>query len=91
MATSVHTTARVTLGMEVDTTELVHIRVSLKERVENAWGFAPGYNDLLGKIVAAALVKFPFMNARMAGDAIEILSAVNLGMATDTERGLLVP
>ena len=91
MAMSVHTTARVTLGMEVDATELIHIREGLIERVEKAWGFAPGYNDLLGKMVATALIKFPYMNARMTGDTIEILSTVNLGMATDTERGLLVP
>ena len=91
MATSVHTTARVTLIMEVDATEFVHLRQRLEERVTDTWGFAPGYNDLLGKIVAMSLRKFPYMNARLATDAIEILSAVNLGMATDTERGLLVP
>ncbi len=31
------------------------------------------------------------MNARLTPDAIEILNHVNLGMAVDTERGLLVP
>jgi pyruvate dehydrogenase E2 component (dihydrolipoamide acetyltransferase) len=31
------------------------------------------------------------MNARLAPDAIEILGHVNMGMAVDTERGLLVP
>ena len=55
------------------------------------WGFAPGYNDLLAKIVAAALRKFPYMNARLAPDAIEILGHVNIGMAVETDRGLLVP
>ncbi len=61
------------------------------------WGFAPGYNDLLGLIVARALGEFPYMNARLGEDgtggagAIERLPYVNLGMAVDTERGLLVP
>ena len=91
MATSVHTTARVTLMTEVDATELVDLRTRLKERVEKAWGFAPGYNDLLAKIVARALKQFPYMNARLTKDAIERLAHVNLGMAVDTERGLLVP
>jgi pyruvate dehydrogenase E2 component (dihydrolipoamide acetyltransferase) len=91
MGTSVHTTARVTLVSEVDATEFVAMRERLKERVAEAWGFAPGYNDLLGKIVAAALRKFPYMNARLTAEAIEYLKPVNLGMATDTERGLLVP
>lgn len=91
MGTSVHTTARVTLMSEVDATEFVAMRQRLKARVTEAWGFAPGYNDLLAKIVALALRKFPYMNARLAPDAVELLAHVNLGMAVDTERGLLVP
>jgi len=91
MGTSVHTTARVTLFMEVDATEFVVVRNRLKERVEKDWGFAPSYNDLLAKIVATALRKFPRVNARLAPDAIEVLSHVNLGLAVDTERGLMVP
>jgi pyruvate dehydrogenase E2 component (dihydrolipoamide acetyltransferase) len=91
MGTSVHTTARVTLMMEVDATEFVTARERIKARVSQEWGFAPGYNDLLAKIVAAALRKFPYMNARLAPDAIELLAHVNIGMAVDTDRGLLVP
>jgi len=91
MGNSVHTTARVTLVMEVDATEFVAARERLKSKVTEAWGFAPGYNDLLAKIVAVALRQFPYMNARLASDAIEIMSRVNIGMAVDTERGLLVP
>jgi pyruvate dehydrogenase E2 component (dihydrolipoamide acetyltransferase) len=91
MGASVHTTARVTLMMEIDATEFVAARERIKARVSEQWGFAPGYNDLLAKIVAAALREHPYMNARLQGDAIEILSHVNLGMAVDTERGLLVP
>jgi len=91
MAASVHTTARVTLMMEVDATQFVDMRERLKARVAEEWGFAPGYNDLLAKIVASALVKFAYMNARLTADAIEHLAHVNIGMAVDTERGLLVP
>ncbi len=91
MAASVHTTARVTLMMEADATQLVDMRERLKARVSEEWGFAPGYNDLLAKIVATALRKFPYMNARLTPDAVEYLVAVNMGMAVDTERGLLVP
>ena len=91
MALSVHTTARVTLVMEVDATQLVEMRERLKAKVEKEWGFAPGYNDLLGKILASALHKFHYMNARLTADAIERLKPVNLGMAVDTEHGLLVP
>jgi pyruvate dehydrogenase E2 component (dihydrolipoamide acetyltransferase) len=91
MGASVHTTARVTLMMEVDATEFVAARERIKAKVSDKWGYAPGYNDLLAKIVAAALREFPYMNARLTADAIEILSHVNIGLAVDTERGLLVP
>jgi pyruvate dehydrogenase E2 component (dihydrolipoamide acetyltransferase) len=91
MGTSVHTTARVTLFAEADATEFVNMRERLKARVEKEWGFAPGYNDLLAKITATALRQFPYMNARLTPDAIERLAHVNIGMAVDTERGLMVP
>lgn len=91
MAASVHTTARVTLVTEVDATHFVDMRERLKAQVAEEWGFAPGYNDLLAKIVAGGLRKYPYMNARLAEDAIELLAHVNVGIAVDTERGLLVP
>ena len=91
VAHSAGTTARVTLVMEVDATELVSMRQRLKNKVETEWGFAPGYNDLLAKIVATALGRHPYMNARLIEDAIEYLKPINLGMAVDTEHGLQVP
>jgi pyruvate dehydrogenase E2 component (dihydrolipoamide acetyltransferase) len=91
MGESVHTTARVTLVMEADVTEFVAMRQRLKAQVAEEWGFAPGYNDLLGFIVARLLRQYPFMNARLTPDAIEYMAHVNLGMAVDTDRGLVVP
>jgi len=85
-------TARVTLVTEADATPFVEAREQLKASVSEAWGFAPGYNDLLGVIVARALREFPYMNARLTDEqAIEQLPYVNLGLAVDTDRGLLVP
>jgi pyruvate dehydrogenase E2 component (dihydrolipoamide acetyltransferase) len=93
MAASHTQTARVTLVTEADATGFVEAREQLKAAVTEEWGFAPGYNDLLGLVVARALRECPFMNARLSvdGSAIERLPTVNLGMAVDTERGLLVP
>jgi len=91
MGMSVHTSARVTLVMEVDATDFVSARGRLKDRYSKEWGFAVGYNDMLAKVVALALHKFPYMNARLTQTAIEHLAHVNVAMAVDTERGLLVP
>ena len=91
MAFSAHTAARVTLVTEVDATAFVEARTRLKEAVSEEWGFAPGYTDLLVTIVARALREYPYMNARLNGDVIEQLAHVNVGVAVDAERGLLVP
>jgi pyruvate dehydrogenase E2 component (dihydrolipoamide acetyltransferase) len=93
MAASHRATARVTLVTEADATEFVKARETLKSTVAEEWGFAPGYNDVLALIVARALREFPYMNARLSddGEIIERLAVVNLGIAVDTERGLLVP
>ena len=91
MAASAHSAARVTLVSEVDATAFVELRGQLKAAVSEAWGFAPGYTDLLVTIVARALREYPYMNARLNGDVIEQLTHVNVGVAVDAERGLLVP
>lgn len=91
MAASAHTTARVTLFMDVDVTELVRLRSRLVEKVAVEWGFRPGYNDLLIKILAYALRKDPALNICLTEAGINMLNQVNIGVAVDTERGLLVP
>ena len=86
-------TAPVTLTMEVDATAFVALRESLKASLAEELGFNLGYNDLLVKLSAKALRQFPYMNAQLdeAGSVIRHLDAVHIGLAVDTERGLLVP
>jgi len=86
-------TAPVTLTMEVDATALVALRESLKASLAQELGFNLGYNDLLVKLAAKALSAFPYMNAQLDDEAgvIRQLDAVHVGLAVDTERGLLVP
>jgi len=86
-------TAPVTLTMEVDATAFVALRESLKASLAEELGFNLGYNDLLVKLSAKGLRQFPYMNAQLdeAGGVIRHLVAVHIGLAVDTERGLLVP
>ena len=49
MGTSVHTTARVTLMMEIDATEFMAIRERLKAKVAEEWGFAPSLQRPAGQ------------------------------------------
>jgi pyruvate dehydrogenase E2 component (dihydrolipoamide acetyltransferase) len=86
MARSVHTTARVTLFREVDASGLVRLRERFSEQ-----GVSVSYNDLLVQICAVALREHPAANARLGEGQIEHLDRVNIGLAVDTDRGLLVP
>lgn len=93
VAESAHTTAPVTLTTEVDAGELVAVREKLKaeEERDESESEEVSYNDLVIMIVARALRAFPFMNARLQGETIEQLAEINVGLAVDTERGLVVP
>ena len=88
MAASAHTTAPVTLTTEADATELVRLRKQLKDDGRQP---TPSYNDLLAKLVAQALLEHPMVNARFDGDAIVQVATANIGVAVDSDRGLLVP
>ncbi len=83
MLASQQKTAAVTLHTTADATSLVRLRRELKA--------IPTYNDMLAKLAAAALRSHPALNSRWDGDDLAASSAVNIGIAVDTEAGLLVP
>lgn len=86
MAESAHTTARVTLMREANASALMAFRARLK-----AQDMEVAYNDLLIVMCAAALKEHPGANARLTEHGIEQLPDVHIGLAVDTDRGLLVP
>jgi pyruvate dehydrogenase E2 component (dihydrolipoamide acetyltransferase) len=81
MGQSARSVARVGLTLEADATALIDWRERSKI----------SYNVLLAKLVASALREFPYMNAQLDDDAIIEMDEINVGIAVDTERGLLVP
>jgi pyruvate dehydrogenase E2 component (dihydrolipoamide acetyltransferase) len=99
MQASHQATVPVTLTIETNVTALVELRERLKARMVDELGFKIGYNALLIKVVARALQEFPYMNARLdrgdgdnlTGATIQQFKRVHVGLAVDTERGLLVP
>ena len=91
MARSVQTTAPVTLTTEADATALVRLRADLVRALSETAPPVPSYNDIFARLVAVALRDFPELNASLADDGIVRHEAVDLGIAVDTERGLLVP
>jgi len=91
MSYSAHTSAPVTLTTEVDATELVALRKALKDDSALSKQPLPSYNDLLAKLSCQALLEHPLLNARIEGDEIVQIGTVNIAIAVDTERGLIVP
>jgi pyruvate dehydrogenase E2 component (dihydrolipoamide acetyltransferase) len=91
LAESAHTAAPVTLTTEADATELVRLRAQIKADLAGTDLPVPAYTDLLARLVAVALLEHPALNASLTGDVITRHAAVHIGIAVDTEHGLLVP
>jgi len=91
MARSALATAPVTLTTEADATALVRLRADLVRALSETAPPVPSYNDLFARIVVVALRDSPDLNASLTDDEIVRHEAVHLGIAVDTEQGLLVP
>jgi pyruvate dehydrogenase E2 component (dihydrolipoamide acetyltransferase) len=74
----------------VDMSEVLDMHRRLRER-ERPGERHPSIADFLTKACAQALVRHPGLNALWVGDAVEIHHSVDIGIATATERGLIVP
>ena len=92
MARSKKTAPHVTHHDEVDVTELVETRSELKEEAETR-GIGLSYMPFVMKACVAALRAFPSMNAMLDEEAEEIVEKhyYNVGVATATDAGLMVP
>jgi len=81
-------TAAVTLTTEADATGLVDLRAGFKASQGTD---APTYNHMIAKLTALALGEHPALNASWQNGAPHQYESVHLGLAVDTEGGLLVP
>lgn len=78
---------QVTLTTEADATNLV----SARQQMLAETGEKIAYDAFLVKCAARALAEHPALNTRLGPTGIELLTEINVGVAVDTERGLLVP
>ncbi|MCY9592663.1 2-oxo acid dehydrogenase subunit E2 [Paenibacillus chitinolyticus] len=92
MVKSKHTAPHVTLLDEVDVTQLVALRTKAKPLAEKK-GVKLTYLPFIVKALVAACRQFPVMNAMIDEEKQEIVykKYFNVGIATDTDNGLLVP
>ncbi|MEM4971621.1 MAG: dihydrolipoamide acetyltransferase family protein [Sulfolobales archaeon] len=80
------------LAEEVDVTELVRLRESLKSLAESR-GVKLTYLPFIVKAVVKALKEYPLLNSTLDMEKGEIIvkKYYNIGIAVDTEQGLVVP
>ncbi|MFP1601587.1 dihydrolipoamide acetyltransferase family protein [Microbacterium sp. 2216-1] len=78
-----------TVWVDVDATRLWQLRAEMASEGERA----PSLTALVARFTVLALAEYPLLASRLSDDAAEILSfdGINLGVAADTDRGLLVP
>jgi pyruvate dehydrogenase E2 component (dihydrolipoamide acetyltransferase) len=77
------------ISMSADMTAASQLRRLLADRTVD--GPRPTVTDILTKACAVALLRHREMNARYAGDAIELYPTANVGLAVAIPQGLIVP
>ncbi len=93
MVESLQISAQLTTVIEVDVTRINTLRGKVKRDFEAREGVKLSFLPFFCKAAVEALKQFPQVNASvdMAEGTITYHDAENLGIAVDTERGLLVP
>ncbi|CAB4573843.1 unannotated protein [freshwater metagenome] len=91
MVESLKISAQLTTVIEVDVTKIDRLRKAAKESFEAREGVKLTYLPFFAVAVCEALKQHPVLNSIVEGDQITYHSSEHLGIAVDTDRGLLVP
>ena len=88
---SQNTAAMLTTYNEVDMTAVINLRQEYKELFEKKHGVRLGFMSFFTKACCQGLKEIPEVNAEIDGDEIIYKNYVNMGIATGTPTGLVVP
>ena len=93
MVESLQVSAQLTTVIEVDVTKIASVRNQVKKSFEQREGVKLSFMPFFVKASVEALKQFPQVNASidMVAGTVTYHSDENIGIAVDTERGLLVP
>jgi 2-oxoglutarate dehydrogenase E2 component (dihydrolipoamide succinyltransferase) len=91
MVESLQTSAQLTTVVEVDVTKIARLRDRAKADFAAREGTKLTFLPFFAVAAIEALKQYPVVNASIEGDEIVYHASENLGLAVDTERGLLVP
>jgi pyruvate dehydrogenase E2 component (dihydrolipoamide acetyltransferase) len=79
------------LTVECDASNLLAWRSELLSDPDEGQGVRVTITDLILKLTAQALCEYPLVNASWTNDGIQRHPEINIGVATDTPEGLVVP
>ncbi|WP_054953494.1 2-oxoglutarate dehydrogenase, E2 component, dihydrolipoamide succinyltransferase [Flaviflexus massiliensis] len=92
MMDSLHGSAQLTTVVEVDVTKVVALRTAAKEKFQASEGVKLTFLPFFVKAATEALKAHPKINARIVDEKnVEYFGHEHVGIAVDTERGLMVP
>ncbi len=91
MHASLHGTAQLTIFTEVDVTEMVRFRDTVREEYKKDETVRISYNDIIILATSRALKDYPIMNSTLVGEEILLHDSVNMGIAVALPGGLIVP
>jgi pyruvate dehydrogenase E2 component (dihydrolipoamide acetyltransferase) len=91
MFESLRNSAQLTHHTSADARQLLLIRKNVKEKLKEGHFENVTINDMICYAVIKSLKKYPAINAHFLGDSTREFKKVHLGIAVDTERGLMVP
>ena len=91
MVESLQVSAQLTTVIEVDVTKIARLREKSKASFEAREGVKLSFLPFFAVATCEALKQHPVLNSSVEGDQITYHGAEHLGIAVDTERGLLVP
>jgi 2-oxoglutarate dehydrogenase E2 component (dihydrolipoamide succinyltransferase) len=91
MVESLQVSAQLTTVIEVDVTKIARLRDRSKATFEAREGVKLSFLPFFAVAVCEALKQHPVLNSSVEDDQVIYHGAEHLGIAVDTERGLLVP
>ncbi|MCE1197479.1 MAG: 2-oxo acid dehydrogenase subunit E2 [Marinilabiliales bacterium] len=91
MHQSLQNSAQLTHHLSADARRLSQLRKMVKKAVEEGYPTNITLNDLICFAVIKALKQYPQANSHFLGDSMKYFKKVHLGLAVDTDRGLMVP
>jgi 2-oxoglutarate dehydrogenase E2 component (dihydrolipoamide succinyltransferase) len=93
MLASLHTSAQLTTVVEVDLTNVTAVRNRNKTEFQTRTGHKLSYLPFVVGAAVEALAAHPILNSSLNADCTEVTyhGAVHLGVAVDSDKGLMVP